>query len=50
MMTLDPSFDLTQFARDGDSFVPTTSDVGVSERPPMVDVAEYQTRLSGIRG
>jgi glucosyl-3-phosphoglycerate synthase len=50
MMAVDPSFDLTQFARDRDSFVPTTSDVGVIERPPMADVAEYRSRAMGIRG
>jgi glucosyl-3-phosphoglycerate synthase len=50
MMAVDPSFDLTQFARDGDSFVPTTSVVGVIERPPMVDLAEYRSRAMGIRG
>jgi len=50
MMAVDPSFGLTQFARDGDSFVPTTSVVGVIERPPMVDLAEYRSRAMGIRG
>ena len=38
MMTVDASYELTQFARDGQSFVPTTTDVGVIERPPMADV------------
>ena len=50
MMAVDPSFDLTQFARDGDSFIPTTSLVGVIERPPMADVDEYRTRAMGIIG
>lgn len=48
MMTVDASYELTQFARDGQSFVPTTTDVGVIERPPMVDVAEYRSRAMGI--
>jgi glucosyl-3-phosphoglycerate synthase len=47
MMTVDASYELTQFARDGDSFVPTTTDVGVIERPPM---AEYRTRAMRIPG
>ncbi|HEV7875917.1 MAG TPA: glucosyl-3-phosphoglycerate synthase [Nocardioides sp.] len=50
MMTVDASYELTQFARDGDSFVPTTTDVGVIERPPMADVAEYRTRAMRIPG
>lgn len=50
MMAVDPAFDLTQFARDGDSFVPTTSEVGVIERPPMADLAEYRSRAMGIPG
>lgn len=48
MMTVDASYELTQFARDGQSFVPTTTDVGVIERPPMADVAEYQIRAMGL--
>jgi glucosyl-3-phosphoglycerate synthase len=48
MMTVDASYELTQFARDGQSFVPTTTDVGVIERPPMADVAEYRSRAMGI--
>ena len=48
MMTVDASYELTQFARDGQSFVPTTTDVGVIERPPMADVAEYQSRAMGL--
>jgi hypothetical protein len=30
--------------------VPTTTDVGVIERPPMADVAEYRTRAMRIPG
>jgi glucosyl-3-phosphoglycerate synthase len=48
MMTVDASYELTQFARDGQSFVPTTTDVGVIERPPMADVTEYRSRATGI--
>lgn len=39
--TAEPSGRLTQFAREGERFVPHTSDVGISERPPMVTVGEY---------
>jgi glucosyl-3-phosphoglycerate synthase len=48
MMTVDASYQLTQFARDGQSFVPTTTNVGVIERPPMADVAEYRSRAMGL--
>ena len=48
MMTVDASYELTQFARDGQSFVPTTTNVGVIERPPMADVAEYRSRAMGL--
>ncbi len=50
MMTVDASYELTQFARDGQSFLPSTTDVGVIERPPMADVPEYRTRAMGIPG
>jgi len=33
---------MTQFERQGSEFVTTTNYVGVSERPPMVDVVEYR--------
>ena len=36
-----PATGLTQFARAGEEFMPTTTDVAVSERPPMASVAEY---------
>lgn len=35
---------LTQFAHDGESFVPTSVPVAVDERPPMIAVAEYAER------
>jgi len=50
MLTVDASHELTQFTRDGSSFVPTTTDIGIIERPPMVDVAEYLTRAMEIPG
>jgi glucosyl-3-phosphoglycerate synthase len=39
---VEPSARMTQFVRHGTAFLPTISDVGVSERPPMVDVEEYR--------
>ena len=50
MMTVDASHELTQFTRNGSSFVPTTTDIGIIERPPMVTVAEYLTRAMEIPG
>lgn len=38
MLTVDPSPYLTQFTRDGDAFTHETSEVGVTERPPMAEV------------
>ncbi|MER7404027.1 glucosyl-3-phosphoglycerate synthase [Streptomyces sp. NPDC000070] len=35
---------LTQFERGGDGFEPRTYSVDTEERPPMVDIAEYQAR------
>jgi hypothetical protein len=43
-MTVEPSMTLTQFVRDQGSFVPEVTDVGVSERPPMLEVEEYLRR------
>lgn len=40
MLTVDPSPYLTQFARDGDTFVHETSEVGITERPPMAELVE----------
>jgi glucosyl-3-phosphoglycerate synthase len=50
MLAVDASHELTQFTRDGSSFIPTTTDIGIIERPPMVDVAEYLTRAMEIPG
>jgi glucosyl-3-phosphoglycerate synthase len=38
------SMTLTQFSRDGASFVPESHHVRVTERPAMADVAEYRER------
>ncbi|MFC7841945.1 glucosyl-3-phosphoglycerate synthase [Streptomyces sp. NPDC001046] len=35
---------LTQFERNGDGFEPRTYSVDTEERPPMVEIAEYQAR------
>ncbi|MFF0740747.1 glucosyl-3-phosphoglycerate synthase [Streptomyces sp. NPDC004111] len=35
---------LTQFERDGDTFVPRTHPVDTEERPPMREIAEYEAR------
>ncbi|AXE86797.1 glucosyl-3-phosphoglycerate synthase [Streptomyces sp. Go-475] len=35
---------LTQFERSGDGFEPRTYSVDTEERPPMVEIAEYQQR------
>ncbi|MFH9014715.1 glucosyl-3-phosphoglycerate synthase [Streptomyces sp. NPDC017943] len=35
---------LTQFERTGDGFEPRTYSVDTEERPPMVEIAEYQAR------
>ena len=47
---LDASGLLTQFRHDGTGFVPRSSAVAVDERPPMVDVPEYQARSAGLAG
>ncbi|MFL6131893.1 MAG: glucosyl-3-phosphoglycerate synthase [Nocardioidaceae bacterium] len=44
LMTVEPSMTMTQFVRDEGSFVPEVTDVGVTERPPMLDVEEYLRR------
>ena len=44
LMTVEPSMTLTQFVRDQGSFVPEVTDVGVTERPPMLEVEEYLRR------
>jgi glucosyl-3-phosphoglycerate synthase len=50
MLTVDASHELTQFTRDGSSFISTTTDIGIIERPPMIDVADYRTRAMEIPG
>jgi glucosyl-3-phosphoglycerate synthase len=42
-----PSEALTQFTRDGEVFVPDVSGVGVTERPPMLDLKEYAAHRAG---
>jgi len=42
LLTDEPAPLLTQFHRVGDRFVPTVTDVGVRERPPMAGIEEYQ--------
>lgn len=44
LFTTPPSTRLTQFVREGQDFVPTTSYVGVTERPPMARIDEYRRR------
>jgi glucosyl-3-phosphoglycerate synthase len=44
LLTHPPEMTLTQFSRHGASFVPESHDVRVTERPAMVDVAEYRQR------
>lgn len=41
LVTVEPSMQMTQFTRAADAFVPVVTDVGVSERPPINEVAEY---------
>lgn len=40
----EPAQRLTQFQRDGETYVTATSDVRVAERPPMLTVPEYAAR------
>ncbi len=44
VLAVDPSPTLTQFTRDRDAFIPHTSEVGIIERPPMIEVAAHLTR------
>ena len=39
---------LTQFAHDGDRFVPTSHTVAVDQRPPMASLAEYTAPRVGV--
>lgn len=51
LLTVEPSMLMTQFVRhDEEGFLPNVSDVGVSERPPMVEIAAYRNRsLTGLQ-
>jgi glucosyl-3-phosphoglycerate synthase len=42
--TGEPSHSLMQFVREDSEFRPVVSDVGVTQRPPMVTVQEYLDR------
>jgi glucosyl-3-phosphoglycerate synthase len=44
LLTVEPSMTMTQFVRSEGSFVAEVTDVGVTERPPMVEVEEYLRR------
>ncbi len=46
LFTDEPAMVMTQFEREGARFTTTTSDVRVTERPPMAEVPEYRTRLA----
>jgi len=41
-MMVYPSPLMTQFVRQGTVFVPDIRDIGITERPPMIEVAEYR--------
>ena len=47
---LEPGGLLTQFAHDGDRFVPTSHTVAVDQRPPMATLAEYTAPRAGVVG
>ena len=44
-MMVYPSPFMTQFVRQGTVFLPDVRDVGITERPPMIEVAEYRRRM-----
>lgn len=46
LLTGEPDMRLTQFRREGAGFVPHTHDVGVTERPPMIEVPEYRAQMA----
>lgn len=48
--TEQPHTALTQYSRQGEDFLPTTTDVAVSERPPMVGVRQYRRLMAGDVG
>ena len=42
VLTVAPATELTQFTRDARRVVPETHDVGIEERPPLLEVEEYR--------
>jgi hypothetical protein len=44
LLTEEPATTLTQFVRDEGTFVPDVTGVGITERPPMIEVEEYLRR------
>jgi glucosyl-3-phosphoglycerate synthase len=46
LMTTQPSMLMTQFVRQGSTFGSEISDVGVTERPPMIEVDDYRQRMA----
>ncbi len=46
LFTVEPGALLTQYVREDGAFLPSTSDIGISERPPMAQVAQYRHRLA----
>ena len=46
--TVDPSTDLTQFARDRGAVVPLVSCIGVDERPPAATLQQYRPRSDRV--
>ena len=42
LFTGEPGASLTQFVREDGVFLPSTGDIGISERPPMAQVAAYR--------
>jgi glucosyl-3-phosphoglycerate synthase len=48
IFTEPPGSTLTQFMRVNGKYEPVSSQVGVSERPPMVSLPEYRARLAPV--
>jgi glucosyl-3-phosphoglycerate synthase len=46
-MAAPPSQRITQFVRHGTAFVPDINDVGITERPPMIELVEYRQCMMG---
>ncbi|MDQ3616967.1 MAG: glucosyl-3-phosphoglycerate synthase [Actinomycetota bacterium] len=49
LVTDEPAMSMTQFERQGAEFATTTSYVGVTERPPMIELEEYRLRMAAER-